>query len=349
MTKDELLNNFEKVYSKKDTSPFIFKGAYPVILMGEHNPEDSQTVLGIGVKPDTYIGVRLCDDNFYISDIKERVVYQCKREELPYYKENKWAGELFLIISKMIKDTEIEGAEILFCAEGRNEEIESYKSVLCYAFSKITGKYFYDKELLNFILPNDCNFVENSRMLFSLNSEKDKVMFADDASFGYIAPIPSEYKILLILTDEKPFKGIDLARKKEKEEDFVIDEYTIYKDLEDYSAFEFSKREKTRTEWGIKALKKGDLREFGNMLKASAEEYLAELNKKNSKVGTLFFTVSLLTEICGIYKNKGVFAFVQEERVDTFVENIGNIYEKKVGKKPNFYICETSDTKEETI
>lgn len=351
MTRDEFLNNFEKVFPKKDDKPFIFKAAYPVILMGEYNLSEKQKVLGIGIKPDTYIGVRLRnDDNFYIRDISDVVVYQCVREELSYYKENEWAGELFSILSKMIKNTDISGAEILFYAEPKNKEIESYKASLCYAFFKITGEKFKNKELLNFMLPNDCTFSENAKALISLNSAKNKVLLVENATPQYIHTIDTKYKIILILTEEKPFKGIEFPKiKAEDDKDIIFDEYTIYKDLEDYSVMEFSKREQTRTDWAILALKKNNLREFGAMVKASAEEYLAESNKKNSKVGTLFFTASILTEVCGLYKNRGVFAFVMEEKIDSFVEKVGKIYEKKAGKKPNFYICETTDTREEMV
>lgn len=358
MTGEVFSDNFQKVYAGKNEKPYIFKAAYGLLMLGEAISEVERRVIGIGITPDTLIGIRLCrEDIFYLRELDSEVMYECRRTELGVYRENNWAKDIFHLIGRLTKSINAAGAQILFYKEGKKEEFESYSAAAAIGFSDIFCKSLNPAALLGVILPDNINFADNAKELISLEAAKDRFAFVENQIPIYLPASLSGYKIIIVLTGEKPFKNPDfkrvLDRMKETGRGEVSsfshisrDEIGLYRDLPEYYLALFARNESERITAGAEALKRGDINLFGDIVKQSGKEYLAAAGKSSSNIELLFEFASEISYVCGIYKNRGVFAVVADGEVDKFVAGVGEMYEKKAGSKPEFYICADSATEE---
>lgn len=153
------------------------------------------------------------------------------------------------------------------------------------------------------------NFCEN---MLALSSRKDCVTVFDGQRVQYLKLPDSDVKIVLSNIGEK---------------------ISISKIPQDSSAKD-----------GTDALLRGDLEKFGKFLDKDTKWILE--NNKVRGVKKLFDAAVRLGDAygSGILADGGIFSVVKNNRVDTFMHNLGAEYEKHFGARPDFYVTRTEDS-----
>ena len=87
-----------------------------------------------------------------------------------------------------------------------------------------------------------------------------------------------------------------------------------------------------------------DMERFGHILDKSNRILLDKY--PGSKSRRLFDIATSLGDSLGngAFLEGGIFSVVENNRVDTFIHNLGSAYEKRVGGRPAFYITQTEDS-----
>lgn len=153
------------------------------------------------------------------------------------------------------------------------------------------------------------NYEEN---LICMSSRRDRLVTWDGQEAAYL-PLPdSEFKIVLCSIKEK------VILKKSESGGRADDAKT--------------------------ALISGDAEKFGALLSLETSAVL-----KGSRARTtchLFETEEKLKDALGsgVLPDGGIFSIVRNNRVDTFMHNLGSTYEKHYGKRPDFYVTRAEDS-----
>lgn len=350
-------DTFNKVYTESGDKPYIFKTSYGLSMLGTAVSEVERCVIGAGITPSTFIGIRICEeDTFYLRDADSELMYECARGDLSNYYENNWAKDIFHLIGRLTKSVNINGAKILIGKSCDHWEFSHYSAAVALGFSHIFCKNLQPAELLPLILPEGASFAESAGALMSLSAVENRCMLIENRHLVYF-PFPiGEFKIVIAVVSDKPFKNPDFKKVLEniKELKFGTDflqfsqitkqEIELYREQPDYLYALFARNEMERLALAAACLKQGDLARFGEILTQSAEELLKAVGKPAEKVKKMFEISAALSAGCGIYRNKGIFAIVRNGEVDQFVDMVGHLYEKKAGTKPEFYICSSSES-----
>ena len=107
--------------------------------------------------------------------------------------------------------------------------------------------------------------------------------------------------------------------------------------------------ENVRTEKAATALKAGDLAEFGRLVNDSHISLHEDFEVTVEETDALVRSAWKQAGVVGARMTGGGFggcciAIVENEQVESFVENVGGEYEEKFGYAPEFYIAETEDS-----
>ena len=354
MTGQSFYENFKKFYPKNEGEIYIFKTAYGLIMLGEAISEAERRVIGAGITPDTYIGIRLLEeDMFYIRYTDSEMVYECAYENLGAYHEKNPAAKIFRLLDRITKNINVRGAEILFMPDCDNGELSGYSEAAVIGFSNIFCQNQQPGDLLESIIPNNTDFSQNARRLISICAKENTFSLIENRTPVFFSiPSLSGYKIIITLTGEKPFKRPEFDKITKDLKDEIVDFSTFENfadkeeisgsDLPEYRYAAFLKAEAARIASGAICLKNGDLAGFGKLVKESASEYISAVGKEAKNVELLFKIAAPKTVACGIFKERGIYSIVPNAEVDNFVKSVGTLYEKKAGRSPEFYICASS-------
>lgn len=99
---------------------------------------------------------------------------------------------------------------------------------------------------------------------------------------------------------------------------------------------------------GEKALESGDLVEFGKLQNASHVSLEYDYEVTGKELDTLAHEVwkqpgVLGARMCGAGFGGSGIALVQKDQVESFKQNVGKVYEEKIGYAPRFYTAEVAD------
>lgn len=103
-----------------------------------------------------------------------------------------------------------------------------------------------------------------------------------------------------------------------------------------------------RTSDAVKALKAGDLTQFGKLMNASHVSLRDDYEVTGLQLDTMAEEAWKIEGVIGSRMTGGGFggctvSLVKDEAIDTFIEKVGAAYEAKTGLKPDFYIAEIGD------
>lgn len=153
------------------------------------------------------------------------------------------------------------------------------------------------------------NYEEN---LICMSSRRNRLFSRDGQNEEYL-PLPdSEFKIVLCSIKEKV-----ILRKGEAGE---------------------------RAAAAKAALISGDAEGFGALLSRETSAVLR--NSRARSTCRLFEVAEELKDALGsgVLSDGGIFSVVRNNRVDTFMHNLGGAYEKHYGKRPDFYVTRAEDS-----
>lgn len=344
MNGESLRENFIKVYRENDAPVYVFKAAHGFSMTRE--TEINRCMLGMGIAPDTYMGVRLCEkDMFYVRYADSEMQYECHRSKLAEYNDSERAKPVFRSLAKLVMNKPVSGAQIYFCCEC--EDFSEYTAVLVYGFSTLLGIDASEERLLTFLYPEKYSYTKNARALITLSSAENRCEMIEESGIILFSLPMKGCKIIICKLDEKSLKPIDYNKiiQNIETESLTQEEILAFKDTEEYEKLNFAINERKRFKELKEALENGRFADFSHIIKRSSLEYLL-LTKKNGRNLKMLFDIAYESAIiCGIYEGCGIYAFVEEDRVDKFIKSVGIAYENKIGKKPFFYVCASSETK----
>lgn len=112
--------------------------------------------------------------------------------------------------------------------------------------------------------------------------------------------------------------------------------------------------ENVRTEQAAEALKAGDLKIFGQLMNESHTSLHEDYEVTVKETDLLVKLAWLQQGVVGARMTGGGFggcciAIVENDAVETFIENVGKEYEKEIGHTAEFYIAETADGTKEWV
>ena len=103
-----------------------------------------------------------------------------------------------------------------------------------------------------------------------------------------------------------------------------------------------------RTSDAVKALKAGDLVQFGKLMNASHVSLRDDYEVTGHELDCMASEAWKIDGVIGSRMTGGGFggctvSLVKDEAIDTFIKEVGAAYEAKIGIKPEFYIAEIGD------
>lgn len=159
------------------------------------------------------------------------------------------------------------------------------------------------------LLPRFENFGENSKVL---SGKQGCITIFDGQRTANIPFLRGEYKTVIA------YSGRDPVAKRSSEISFAED--------------------------GILALKRGDAEKFGCLLTRESRNIMKENKFENSR--GLFESACCMSDCLGsgVVDGGGIFSFVENSKVDSFVHDVTSHYKKHFGGTPDFYITDFADS-----
>lgn len=201
--------------------------------------------------------------------------------------------------------------------------------------------------------------------------KKDQAIFLDTSDLSYTyAPIKlADEKIVIACSNKKRGLGDSKynERRAECEEALAeLQKVVDIKALGDLTEEEFEKYksaigsevrmrrarhavyENQRTKRAVEVLKAGDVAEFGRLMNASHVSLRDDYEVTGKELDTLVDTAWKQDGVIGSRMTGAGFggctvSIVKEDAVKSFIENVGKIYEEKIGYKADFYVVEIGD------
>lgn len=378
--KKEVLDAFNSVFPGAGEIKTYFAPGR-VNLIGEHTDYNGGHVFPCALTIGTYAAVAKRNDNklrFYSVNLKDAGVIETSLEDLKPYDEAGWTnypkGVVWAFEKRgMNPDT---GFDMVISGNIPNGSGLSSSASL----EVLTG--FILRDLYRFDVTNQdialigqysennfngCNCGIMDQFASAMGKENNAIFLdTSDLSFEY-APIKLDGAKIVISNTNKKHKLTDSqynARRKMCEDalailqksvdiktlgDLTPEEFEAHKDvLTDPDMQKKAKHavyENQRTVDAVKALKAGNLEEFGKLMRASHESLRDDYDVTGVELDTLAEEAWKIPGVIGSRMTGGGFggctvSIVKDEAVDNFIKTVGENYLKKIGYEATFYIVE---------
>mgnify|MGYP000939204772 FL=1 len=380
MTQQELKSAFEKIYGQHADAVYFAPGR--VNLIGEHTDYNGGYVFPCALSFGTYLLIRKNGGN----TVRFRSLNQPDAVEVPLEKlttrlENSWANYLIGVFAQFIKKgVKIdEGFDILIWGDVPTgaglSSSASLEVVTAYALNDQLGTGYDRTELAlmsqkaehEFALVN-CGIMDQ---FAAAQGKKDHAIFLNCDTLEFdLVPVKLNGIKVLISNTHSPHKldsGAYNQRVAEcKKAVEQLNKVRPIKYLAELTEEEFKKIESAitdetakkrarhvvsevqRTKDAVKALRAGDILQFGKLMNASHVSLRDDYEVTGPELDTMVEEAWKIDGVIGSRMTGGGFggctvSLVKDEAIDTFIKNVGAAYEAKIGIKPEFYIAEIGD------
>ncbi|CAM3786833.1 galactokinase [Mesobacillus zeae] len=304
-------------------------------------------------------------------------------EQITYREEDDWANYPKGVLNELIQRegaSAFTGADVLFYGNIPNgaglSSSASIELATCLALSKLAGLELPMVELVkigqlaeNRFVGVNCGIMDQ----FAVGMGKKGhaiVLKCDTLKFEYVPVKIDGYKLVITNTNKR--RGLADSkyneRRSECEQGFAIlknhfPEAACLGDIS-YEQWQFIKGvmdnetirrrvehvicEDERVLKAMESLNQNDLAAFGEMMKKSHESLRDLYEVTGVELDTLFEEASKVEGCIGTRMTGAGFggcnvSLVKEERVETFINEVGQNYERRTGLEPTFYVCEIGD------
>jgi len=371
-----------QVFGNNQEPTRIVKAPGRVNLIGEHTDYNDGFVLPVAVDREIIMAASPRDDgevHLYAVDLDAKSSFSLERTERdPHASWSNYIRGVLLLLSQ--RGLPLRGMNAAFSGDVPLAAGMSSSAALEMAsglMAKVIGGFDIDMvELVKVAQAAENTFVGvNCGIMDQFISglgKKGHALFLDCRSLDYdLVPLPptDEYKIVIANTMVK--RGlVDSAyneRRSQCEKGVeILKEYLPgIKALRDVSLADFDEykehlpdvvarrcehviAENERVLASVKALRAGDIAEFGRLMRASHES-LRDLYEVSCKELDIMVEAAWeITGTCGARMTGAGFGgctvnLVEADRVHDFVAVVQDVYQKKTGITPEFYVCEAED------
>lgn len=381
--KEELLRKFAEAFGDNQGVKLYFAPGR-VNLIGEHTDYNGGHVFPCALTIGTYGAARKREDNrlrFYSMNFEEEGVIESSLEELCPGKDKDWTaypkGVMWAFLQKGLNP--LSGMDILLNGNIPNGSgLSSSASV-----EVLTGVILRD--LFGFQVSNQelaliGQFSENQYNKVNCGimdqfavamGKANHAIFLDTADLSYeYAPIFLENaKIIIACSNKKRGLGDSKYNERRSECEAALKELKKEVDIDslgdlDEESFEkyqwaigdevrrrrarHAVYENQRTIHAVEALKKKDIKLFGELMNASHVSLRDDYEVTGIELDTLVEEAWKLDGVIGSRMTGAGFggctvSIVKEEAVDAFIRQVGEAYREKIGYNADFYVVEIGD------
>ncbi|MDE7132994.1 MAG: galactokinase [Lachnospiraceae bacterium] len=381
--KEAVLKKFEELYG--DTQGVnVYFAPGRVNLIGEHTDYNGGHVFPCALTIGTYAAVRKRADkklNFYSMNFEELGVIESSLEDLNPSDEAGWTnypkGVMWAFAGRgMEMDC---GLDMVLNGNIPNGSGLSSSASL----EVLTGyvlKDLYGFEVTNIDLAKIGQYSENNfngmncgimDQFASAMGKKDNAIFLDTADLSYeYAPLVLDGAKIVVTNSNVKHSLVNSAYNERRSEcEKALEELQAVIDIKGLGdlteeQFEANKSaikdevrvrrakhavyENQRTIRAVEALKKNDLKLFGELMNASHVSLRDDYAVSCEEIDVLVEEAWKIDGVIGSRITGGGFggctvSIVRDEAVDTFREKVGAAYQERVGKKADFYVVEIGD------
>ncbi len=380
MTQQELKSAFENIYGQHADAVYFAPGR--VNLIGEHTDYNGGYVFPCALSFGTYLLIRKNGGNTVrFHSLNQPNAVEVPLEKLTTRLENSWANYLIGVFAQFIKKgVKIdEGFDILIWGDVPTgaglSSSASLEVVTAYALNDQLGTGYDRTELAlmsqkaerEFALVN-CGIMDQ---FAAAQGKKDHAIFLNCDTLEFdLVPVKLNGIKVLISNTHSPHKldsGAYNQRVAEcKKAVEQLNKVRPIKYLAELTEEEFKKIESAitdetakkrarhvvsevqRTKDAVKALRAGDILQFGKLMNASHVSLRDDYEVTGPELDTMVEEAWKIDGVIGSRMTGGGFggctvSLVKDEAIDTFIKNVGAAYEAKIGIKPEFYIAEIGD------
>lgn len=378
--KDQMIEGFRKIYGG-DGEIKVYFAPGRVNLIGEHTDYNGGHVFPCALTMGTYAAVRQRDDNklrFYSANFEKLGVIECSLDELVWTKEADWTnypkGVMWAYGQKGYRFDK--GFDMYYFGNipnGSGLSSSASIEVLTALVLKDTFGFdtsFTDMALISQFAENKFNKVNCGIMdQFAIAMGKaGHAIFLDTSNLSYeYAPVKLDNaKIVISCSNKKRGLGDSKYNERRAECEEALEELQKVIDIKtlgDLSeeAFERYKSaiksevrqrrakhavyENQRTIKAVKALKEGDIEEFGRLMIASDTSLREDYEVTGKELDTLVAAALKQPGVIGSRMTGAGFggctvSIVKTDAVDNFIEKVGKEYKDTIGYAADFYVAD---------
>lgn len=378
--KDQMIEGFRKIYGG-DGEIKVYFAPGRVNLIGEHTDYNGGHVFPCALTMGTYAAVRQRDDNklrFYSANFEKLGIIESSLDELVWTKEADWTnypkGVMWAYGQKGYRFDK--GFDMYYFGNipnGSGLSSSASIEVLTALVLKDTFGFdtsFTDMALISQFAENKFNKVNCGIMdQFAIAMGKaGHAIFLDTSNLSYeYAPVKLDNaKIVISCSNKKRGLGDSKYNERRAECEEALEELQKVIDIKtlgDLSeeAFERYKSaiksevrqrrakhavyENQRTIKAVKALKEGDIEEFGRLMIASDTSLREDYEVTGKELDTLVAAALKQPGVIGSRMTGAGFggctvSIVKTDAVDNFIEKVGKEYKDTIGYAADFYVAD---------
>lgn len=382
MNKEELINEFTKIYSTKPAAEYFSPGR--INLIGEHTDYNGGHVFPCAISLGIWGAAAKRSDRklrFYSGNFEELGIVERDLDTLEFIKEDSWSNYAKGMI-KFIQAAGYElnqGLDIYINGNIPNGSGLSSSAALEMLIGLIVADQFeLEIERLDLIklgMKTENDFIGvNSGIMdqFAVGmGQKDHALLLDTNTLEYqVAPIDLKGHVIIIMNTNKRRELADSKyneRRAECEKALselqtklsisslgeldaeTFDEYAyLIEDADRLKRARHAVLENERTLRAEKLLQAGKLEEFGRLINASHVSLEHDYEVTGKELDTLAHTAWKQAGVLGARMTGAGFggcaiALVAKDQVTAFEKEVGAQYTAEIGYAPSFYEAEISD------
>jgi len=380
MTVPELKLAFESAYGKAADAVYFSPGR--VNLIGEHTDYNGGSVFPCALSFGTYLLLAKNDKKVMnFKSLNQPEIVSLGFEQLTTPLNKSWVNYPLGVIAQFVKrGVEIkDGYNILIWGNVPNgaglSSSAALEVVTAFAFNDQLGTNFNRTVLAQigqkaeheFALVN-CGIMDQ---FVSANGAKDQAVHLNCDTLEFeLVPVKLEGVKIVISNTHSPHKLDSGAYNQRVAECKLaveqLNKVRPIKYLAELTEAEFKSIESAitdpvarkrarhvvgevqRTSDAVKALKAGDLVQFGKLMNASHVSLRDDYEVTGHELDCMASEAWKIDGVIGSRMTGGGFggctvSLVKDEAIDTFIKEVGAAYEAKIGIKPEFYIAEIGD------